>query len=274
MRIRELITCSNDSKMNYIFLPTYSRGKYEDRLREDSNTEKVNQVVHLFAGSPRLKCYKLTIPLCMGLGYDHTSATPAQQRDNQTIQSLIQFIGNDAECSPFLRRVICIESYFPPCFQRDLQGYYSLCRSDCENMSYICHDKISKLLVGFRNWRATHCPNFGTREGPKGLCKVTSWPQEFLWQLVPAGGEPSQRSRTPHLSTGKLAAAISTPVVVLIALLIGVGVWLRNRHPSAGYYLHDGRTPEYYRANVAQMSYQSLKQILASWQSVFCRPGR
>ena len=36
LRIKELITCSNHSKMNYIFLPTCLKVKYEDRLGEDS----------------------------------------------------------------------------------------------------------------------------------------------------------------------------------------------------------------------------------------------
>lgn len=184
-----------------------------------------------------MECHKLTVPFCKGLGYSHTSATPSQQRDNQTLRDLKQFIGNDTLCSPFFKRLVCIDMYFNPCFQQDPRGYYSICRTECEHMANVCRDKIKKLIGRSFNWSAKYCPNMGDKKGPNGLCKVTRWPQTFLWHETPTEQKPTLRSLP--LSHKKIVAiSVSSAVVVVVIFAVAIGVWLlKHRHPN-GYRRH------------------------------------
>ena len=111
-------------------------------------------------------CQQLIIPACKNLGVsNHTLVTVEQQKqwyrytykmepsadlEPDFPPEFLEMLQRYPKCQQNLKKMICGE-FFPPCFPDEGYGYYSICRSVCDDIARDCPE-FFRYWLSHQEW--------------------------------------------------------------------------------------------------------------------------
>ena len=138
-----------------------------------------------------LQCFKLSVPVCQGLGYNETTwPAPIQQHK---AASLPYYIHRQSPCGHLERQFYCVR-FIKPC-----QGHKLLvfCRHHCERIVRTCH--LEGNETDKRSVDPNFCQRFPRGDSSSALCSITDWPFADQWPKSRWPGNGQWTLRSPNL---------------------------------------------------------------------------